>query len=67
MFYNIYQLWVIYTIILQLHGVYVAYSFLMWSFATSFTYLAYMLTFVYVAQPVEQLEDKKDNKLDELD
>ena len=58
MLYNLYQLWNIYRLILYLHGAYVAYSFLMFAMATSYTYLAYMLTFFYVAQPVKQLEDK---------
>jgi len=65
MLYNLYQLWNVYRIILHLHGVYIAYSFLCWSFSTSYSYLAYMVTFFYVVEPVGQLTDR--NKLDEID
>ena len=67
MFYNLYQLWNVYRLILHLHGIYIAYSFLCWSFSTSYSYLAYMVTFFYVVEPVGQLEDKDRNKLDEID
>ena len=65
MLYNLYQLWNIYRYILYLHGAYVACSFIMFV-ATSYTYLAYMLTFFYVTQPVKQLTDKDKNRLDEI-
>ena len=67
MLYNIYQIFIIYRMILHLHGAYVAYSFICWSFSTSYTYLAYMLTFFYIVEPVEQIKDKERNILDELD
>ena len=62
--YTLYNFWYIYSTILHIHGIYVAYSFLMWTMSTSYTYLAYMLTFFYVAQPIKQLEDK--NRLDKI-
>jgi len=58
--YTFYNVWYVYNIILHIHGIYLAYNFFMWTMATSYTYLAYMLTFFYIAQPVEQLENKKD-------
>jgi hypothetical protein len=58
--YTFYNVWYVYNIILHIHGIYVAYNFLMWTMVTSYTYLAYMLTFFYISQPIEQLEDKKD-------
>ena len=76
MFYNLYQLWNIYRVILHFHGIYVAYSFLCWTLSTSYTYLAYMISFFYVVEPIKQIKDKefiekdkdKDkNILDELD
>lgn len=69
MLYNIYQIFIIYRMILHIHGAYVAYSFICWSFSTSYTYMAYMLSFFYITQlePVEQIKDKERNILDELD
>ena len=60
--YTFYNVWYVYNIILHIHGIYIAYNFFMWTMMTSYTYLAYMLTFFYIAQPVEQLENKKINE-----
>ena len=66
MLYNLYQLWNVYRIILHLHVAYIAYSFLCWSLSTSYFYLAYMISFIYIVEPIRQLEDKDRNILDKI-
>jgi len=67
MFYNLYQLWQVYRIILHLHGFYVAYSFVCWTLSESLYYFNFMISLFYIIDPneIKQLEDKK--ILDEID
>ena len=65
MFYNLYQLWQIYKIILHLHGFYVAYSFLCWTLTSSYYYCSFIFSYFIIINPneIKQIEDKKDDKI----
>jgi hypothetical protein len=52
--YAFYSVWYIYNMTLHIYSIYIAYNFLMWKI-TSYRYLTYMLTFLYIAQPIEQI------------
>ena len=70
MFYNPYTLWNIYVCMRTIHGVYITYSFFNWFFGTISGTFMYMMSFMYNPYPVKQLEDikdRKDIKIDEVD
>jgi hypothetical protein len=61
MLYTLYNIIYIYRIILQLHGYYVAYSFLCWSLGYTYTLITYFISFFYTDNNIEikQIKDKK--------
>ena len=63
MLYDLYLMYRTYNIILHIHGIYVAYSFLCWSISSSYYYMNIFISYFYVSKPVLQISDK----LDEVD
>lgn len=59
MLYNLYQIWRIYNIILQIHGFYIAFSFICWSFNYTYSFVNYFFSIFYEDKSIKQLEDKK--------
>ena len=58
MFYSLYNLFILYRIMVSIHGVYITYSFFTWLLGTSYIYSIWLLSFIYNPYPVKQLEDK---------
>ena len=60
MIYNLYQIWKVYNIILHIHGVYIAYTYLCWTLSATYSYFTLFLSYFYVSEPLKQIEDKKE-------
>ena len=54
MFSSLYSVKYIYDMTLHIYGLYIIYNNLLWKM-TSYTYLAYMMTFFYISQRTEQI------------
>ena len=61
MLYDLYLIYRTYNIIFQLHGIYVAYSFLYWSISLSYNYINIFISYFYVNKPVLHISYKIDD------
>lgn len=61
MFTYLYNIWIVYRIILHIHGFYVAYSFLCWSLNYTYLSISYFMSYFYNNEinTIKQIEDKK--------
>ncbi len=59
MIYNLYLMYKTYNILLHLYGVYVALSFVYWSFGYSYMICSYFSGMFFVKQPQNQICDSK--------
>jgi len=56
MFNSLYTYYNLYNVIIYIRNIYISYIPLIWSMSITYNYF----TFFYIAQPVEQIENKKD-------
>jgi len=56
MFDSLYTYYNLYNVIIYIKNIHISYTPLIWSMSITYNYF----TFFYIAQPVEQIENKKD-------
>ena len=60
MFTTLYNIYMIYQLLLVTHGAYVAFSYLRWVCGYTYETMIWLMNFVYQPEVYPQLEDKKD-------